>query len=671
MKKIAYILSAAALLALGACSDNAEETIIPENPQPEESVEYRTFVEIGADASAEQPDPGIAPDTRASYDANLAAYWEEGDRIKIISGYAATQSWKAGHQNDTKYAESLVLSKGAGTPAARFSGTITTYDAKAGYFHFAYPDSQSTISTTTDNPLIGSVTNSTTCNITIPAEQDGVWMPFMFASTDTQTTVDELSSIHFQTLNGAIALRVYEADGTTPKQIRAVTITADTDIVGTYTATTPNNGALSADLFAFEGGGRTITARNLESVGQLNGLYEYRFEVAAVTVGGLTIEVEAADGSTVTRTAYPAGKTFEARKRSGLKIVWDAASVTDGNATSWFDDYATDNLTALAPSTLYIGEAQLYGYGAASVAATGFVIEYPDGTTESIDTGAGVTRFGNIERAGLASGEYKVSSFAELTDGTRLQSGVKSVHVTAIPEISAAEIRSSYSSNGTAAPTNDIAGDEIRASFSLNDAYAAGLIGTARLNYGSNTANLKVNEQTFVKQLAWQNYDCSINVTMSNGYALSPVSYNTIVSGIPYSINFNSGSPEGWSTQNTDGSSDYLRLIYGTAWIISPAFNVPQECGVTASIAANAYSSTSSGSLNVYMSVANTGTQSGSSSTLKGNIGSSYTTITRELTLGPADANSHICVYSTGSKPSMAIGKTYGVRVKSFTVQYR
>ncbi|MDE5636915.1 MAG: hypothetical protein K2I43_02685, partial [Alistipes sp.] len=124
-------------------------------------------------------------------------------------------------------------------------------------------------------------------------------------------------------------------------------------------------------------------------------------------------------------------------------------------------------------------------------------------------------------------------------------------------------------------------------------------------------------------------------------------------------------------TQNTDGGSGYLRLIYGTAWIVSPAFNVPQECNVTASIAANAYSSTSSGSLDVYMSVANTGTQGGSASTLKGNIGSSYTTITRELTLGASDANSHVCVYSTGSKPTFAIGSTYGVRVKSFSVNYR
>ncbi len=672
MKRFAQIVSAAALLALGGCSDNAEETILPENPAPGESVEYRTYVEIGAAASAEQSAQSLEADTRASYDADLAAYWEEGDRINIISGYAATQSWKAGHQNDTKYAESLVLSKGAGTPAARFSGTITTYDAKAGYFHFAYPASHSTISTTTDNPLVGSVTNSTTCNITIPAEQDGRWMPFMFASTDTQTTVGELSSIRFQTLNGAIALRVYEADGTTPKQIRAVTITADTDIVGTYKATTPNNGALSADLFAFEGGGRTITARNLESVGQLDGLYEYRFEVAAVTVGGLTIEVEAADGSTVTRTAYPAGKTFEARKRSGLNIVWDAASVTDGNATSWFDDYATDNLTALAPSTLYIGEAQLYGYGAASVAATGFVIEHPDGTTETIDTGAGITRFGgDIERPGLASGDYKVSSFVELTDGTRLQSGTKTVHMTPIPEISAAEIRSSYSLNGAAAPTNDIAGDEIRAAFSLGDSYSATLIGSASLKYGTSSAAITADTQNIVAGAAWGTYASSISVTMSNGYTLTSPAYETTVSGIPYTIDFNGGSPEGWTTQNTDGGSGYLRLIYGTAWIVSPAFNVPQECNVTASIAANAYSSSSSGSLDVYMSVANTGTQGGSASTLKGNIGSSYTTITRELTLGASDVNSHVCVYSTGSKPTFAIGSTYGVRVKSFSVKYR
>lgn len=674
MNRLAYILSFSALVAFGACSDNAEETIITEKPA-EESIEYRTYVEIDASASAEQPAQNPAADTRASYDADLAAYWEEGDQINVMQGYAAAQNWQAGHKNVTKYAEPLTLSKGAGTSSANFSGTITTYDSKAGYFHFAYPASQSVMSTTTDNPLVGSVTNTTTCDITIPAEQDGRWMPFMFASTDTQTTVGELHSVKFRTLNGAVALRVYESDGKTPKQIRAVTITADTDIVGTYHATTPNNGALTAEMFSFEGGGRTITAQNLESVEPLNGLCEYRFEVAAVTVGGLTIEVEAADGSTVTRTAYPNGKTFEPRKRSGLNIVWDAASITDGNATSWFDDYATDNLTSLAPNTLYIGEARLYGYGPTSVTATGFVIEYPDGTVETIDTGAGITSFGGgIERSGLASGDYKVYSFADTADGTHMQSGTKNVHVTPIPAIASADIRTSYSRNGATELTNDIAGDEIRAAFSLNDPYTASLIASASLNYGTSSADIAADTQNIVEGAAWGTYDSSINVTMSNGYALSSAMYPTTVSGIPYTAETTSATPDGWSTNNTDTNSSTMVLKAATASAVSPRFHIPGSCGVSATISAYAYG----GSLpnrykpSVYLHAGTTASATGEATVLSGSNAlvatASFGDITRTLEFNSSVSN--LCIYANGSKPTGSIGASIGVVVRSVSVKY-
>ncbi len=75
---------------------------------------------------------------------------------------------------------------------------------------------------------------------------------------------DKLAHVKFNILNGSLAIRAYENDRTTTKQLSAVTIrvTGSGSLVGTYTATT--NDSFANAEFQLTNAGQTLTATGLE-----------------------------------------------------------------------------------------------------------------------------------------------------------------------------------------------------------------------------------------------------------------------------------------------------------------------------------------------------------------------------------------------------------------------
>lgn len=636
-KKILCTVSVAALFA-GCAKSDVGDTV----PAPTGSEGVVRYVEIGVGTG----------DTRASYDADLKAYWEPGDRIKIVQGRVSADEWTPGGGTETRDGEIIELVSGDGTNTAVFGGNVTTYVDDQRYFHFVYPASGSTISTSTELSVwpTGSASSTTTCSLTIPSAQDGKWTPYLWASSDSKTTLDALTQVSMKTLNGAIAIRVFENDGVTPKPVRSISVTADVPVVGTFSATTGDDGSLADVSFAFSGSSNVITADNLSSLPKVGDYYEYRLEVAPVSVSSLSITVTDDSGSSVTRTAGAA--TFRAKTRTGFNVKWDPASISMEDVTSWYTDYIGNNLTELEPGTLYARNIRIAGISSDKVAERGVKVNgtvYPSQETSLTF---------NMEVSGLSSGEYSVVPYARLSDGTEVTAEPQRVIVTGDFGIASHTIRSSYSSNGSVAKDNGLDGSTIYASVSVNDAYvASNLVNSVVLRYGASTLAGNIGSEFSAGNLAWGEYDnCRIDITLKNGYVMSTPSYTVHVTGLPYIIDPVNGAPSGWTSNNVSYSTfarNYMELNTSTAYAISPKFHAPNSSlDIAVAISAYAYKRNyfASYTPSVYISVADSGVAGGDATRLSSTIEvvgtASFTDISRDLTLGNV---SSICIYATGS----------------------
>lgn len=641
-KRILCVISVAALAA--GCAQDVTEDVAP-TPAASEGVVRYAEIGVGAD------------DTRASYDADLKAYWEPGDQMKIVQGKVKEiGSWEA---TVTKEGEIIELVSGDGTNTAVFGGNVTTYVEDEHYFHFVYPAANSTISTTGDWQF----NNTTTCSLTIPSAQDGKWTPYLWASSDSKTTLDALKQVSMKTLNGALAIRVFENDGVTPKPVRSISVTADVPIVGTFSATTGDDGSLADVSFSFSGSSNVITADNLSSMAKVGDYYEYRLEVAPVTVGSLTIVVTDDSGSSVTRTA--GGKTFRAKARTGLNVKWDPASISMENATSWYADYIGNNLTELEPGTIYARNIRISGVSSGEVAERGVKV---NGTAyQSQETSLTF----NMEVGGLSSGEYSVVPYAKLDDGTEITAEPQTVIVTGDLGIASHTVRSSYNSNGAVAKDNGLDGSTIYASVSVNDDYVvSNLVNSVVLRYGASTLAGNIGSEFSAGNLAWGEYDnCRIDITLKNGYVMSTPSYTVHVTGLPCIIDPVDDAPSGWTSSNVSYSNtrNYMELNTSTAYAISPKFHAPNSSlDIAAVISAYAYGSSLSYKPKVYISVADSGVAGGDATQLSGSLNTvgtaSYNDISRDLTLGNV---SNVCIYATGE------GSSRKVIVRSIRITYR
>ena len=516
-KRILCAISVAALAA--GCAQDMTEDVAPA-PVTSEGVVRYAEIGVGAD------------DTRASYDAGLKAYWEPGDQMKIVQGKVSSKTWTAGGGTETRDGETIELVEGDGTNTAVFGGNVTTYVDDQRYFHFVYPAAYSTISTSTVLPAITgwSISSTTTCSLTIPSAQDGKWTPYLWASSDSKTTLDALTQVSMKTLNGAIAIRVFESDGVTPKPVRSISVTADVPIVGTFSATTGDDGSLADVSFSFSGSSNVITADNLSSMAKVGDYYEYRLEVAPVTVSSLTIVLTDDSGSSVTRSV--GSKTFRAKTRTGFNVKWDQASISMEDVTSWYTDYIGNNLTELEPGTLYARNIRIAGISSDKVAERGVKVNgtvYPSQETSLTF---------NMEVGGLSSGEYSVVPYARLSDGTEVVAEAQKVIVTGDLAIASHTIRSSYNSNGSVAKDNGLDGSTIYASVSINDDYVvSNLVNSVVLHYGASTLAGNIGSEFSAGNLAWGEYDnCRIDITLKNGYVMSTPSYTVHITGLPYII---------------------------------------------------------------------------------------------------------------------------------------
>ena len=650
MKKA--IISIFALAALVGCSESAtDETVSYAGEAGTGS--YVEHISIGATAAADT--------MRALYDENLDAEWEAGDRIKVLHGfleYSLTQS-------QTVEASTLDLTDGDGTGSAMFSGDITVTGNDA-YYHSAYPAEASELYVKRSAASVGTNNSTTTCRITIPSEQDGRWEPYMWATTPSAVSLDNLEGFDYNILNGAICVRVFENDRTTPKRIKSITIeSTGSQLVGTFSATAERTSALGT--FSFSGNSNTITADNLDTIEKTGDCYEYRFEVAPVSVEGLTITLVDTEGSEITRTV--GAKTFTANHRTGFNIYWDAVSIAMDETTSWYERYATDTQTDLAMGTIFVNGVHVRGVGASQIAKAGIEINgafYQ--TTPAADYDMAIGSF--------ASGEYAVNAYVQFADGKELRTETRTVHVTAsLPAIASHYIRSSYNDNGATAKTNDLVGNRIYANVVLNDPYVqSSLVSSTTLYCGSASQQGTAGSEFTTGDLAYGRYDnCHVTVVLGNGYTLNTPAYVTNVTGIPYYLDPDSATPAGWSTSNTSEWDGHIRFNTTDAYAVSPAFYVPEPFDVTATISAYAYGGTLYGRYNpsVYISASNYGNASGEATTLSGsnllpNAGAKYNDVSRTVSLGSV---SSICIYTSGKGSSLTLG-TNGVVVRSIYIAY-
>lgn len=579
MKKIFISILSVAMFA--ACAKSETEDIAPIAPEPEDEAQT-VYVEIGATTGSE---------TKATYDENLKAYWEAGDQILAVQGHAC--DWKAGGNNKTVYANNLNLQSGDYTNSAVFAGNISTQTSNAKYFHFAYPATNTVLSTHGNiNAFNTSNTQTATCTYTVPTDQDGKWTLFLCASTTEKTTAAAITGVDFGTsLNACFAVRVFENDKATPKKIKSITITAANNIVGTMSATTANDGAFSADMFTCNGVGNTVTADNLQNIETLGGLYEYRFEVLPVEAGVLTLTVTDEAGSVITRQT--SAKTFRANARGGVNVYWDEAGISM-DATTWFEDScAKDGLSALSSANTIYCDVSLFGIGAADIQEKGVIVNGEKYTNSDASN-----KFSSEIAALDGNGAYTVQAYAILNNGKELKTGIKTVYVVdekVLPAIAAHTIRSSYNSNAEVAKTNDINGDIIKATVQLNDCWASNnLLESVTFYREGFTSTMQVGAEFTTEALDPRAHkDCHIAVKFRNGYVINTPAYTINVTGVPYKVDFDANR-QNWMNWTSNGADWYnqgagykLRLKNG--FIVSPAFWIPEDIIISTDIECQYY----------------------------------------------------------------------------------
>ena len=653
MKKILLSILSAAMFA--ACAKNEADNVIPVAPQPEEA--QSVYVEIDATTDG---------NTKATYDENLKAYWEAGDRILAVQGLACT--WKAGGNTATIYANALDITSGANEIPAfgTFAGNISTQTSDAKYFHFAYPETNTELYTYGNISAFNtSNTQTTTCTYTIPSEQDGKWTPFLCTSTAEKTTATNISNIDFGTSrNACFAVRVFENDKTTPKKIKSITITAANEIIGTLSATTDNDGSFADKTFGIAGGGNAITADNLQNIETLNGLYEYRFEVLPVNSGEITITLADESGSSITRKAN--AKEFTANTRSGVNVYWDDATITMDKPLSWYEDTTADKDSGLKTGVIYVNNVSVHGVGTSDITEVGVYVnstKYPENNI--------ALSFNKEIAASEGSGVYTIKPYAILSGKGEITGEEQKVIVTGLLSISSHTIRSSYNNNGTVAKTNDLNGDKIYTSVSLNDAFAAeNLIASATLHYGGNTLAIDAKGTEIPSgSIAYQQYsNCYAEIVFTNGYKLKTPEYTINVTGVPYSITTDSANPSGWETSNTTTSNGKL-LIKDGGYILSPAFYASSECsyGVNASAQVYCYrGSLTSATYEISMQTDPAG-NAYLSENLSGGTNTGSSSSTKSI-YPDLDTSTKIKISSTKIKTGGLSAITHGIRVHSFSV---
>ena len=626
MKKL--FISITALMAFVACESGF-------NGFNEEAPQFGGNASVGEHTI--YAEVGVGEDSRATYGDDLSAMWEENDQIALLQEHAD-------YGKTFSTVNKLNIKQGWGTNSAFFSGDITVDATSPRVYHIAYPASAtkfnvssslalvSGISYQNNSPIAGyqliasgvyDYTYNSTLTITLPAQQNGKWEPYMYASTSEAVASNGIGAKTLTTLTGAIAIRAFEPDGVTPKQLKSITITSsDVAIAGTFSGTSTSVGSLGtvtgdetawhtafeessaqskarasleskaqsmeptstsvtkAMSLSFNGSERVITLANLENIPMdSEGYYTYYVNIAPTTVGTLEIQAVDINGGEIDRVVND--QTFTASHRKGYKLTWEEATLVPGTIETWYDSWNSSSFE-LAGNTIYAHNIGVNGVPADHVLALGVEI---DGQLHAASAQSGVLSQKELKIEGVANGTYSICTYAKIMlNGYEkvLRGDVKTITVTPIPTATYS-VYTSYSNNGSKALRNDIYGNEYRARVDISDIYIqTNFVKSTTLTYGGSTANLTPG-QDWKTTLGYGAYNSTIKVVLKNGYTLTSPTYATYVTGIPYTLNTSSNDGT-WTEDpnvswNTDGG---VRLGYMSGGVasIEKKFYLPANTAV-------------------------------------------------------------------------------------------
>ena len=626
MKKL--FISITALMAFVACESGF-------NGFNEEAPQFGGNASVGEHTI--YAEVGVGEDSRATYGDDLSAMWEEDDQIALLQEHAD-------YGKTFITVNKLNIKQGWGTSSASFNGDITVDATSPRVYHIAYPASAtkfnvssslalvSGISYQNNSPIAGyqliasgvyDYTYNSTLTITLPAEQNGKWEPYMYASTSEAVASNGIGAKTLTTLTGAIAIRAFEPDGVTPKQLKSITITSsDVAIAGTFSGTSTSVGSLGtvtgdetawhtafeessaqskarasleskaqsmeptstsvtkAMSLSFNGSERVITLTNLENIPMdSEGYYTYYVNIAPTTVGTLEIQAVDINGGEIDRVVND--QTFTASHRKGYKLTWEEATLVPGTIETWYDSWNSSSFE-LAGNTIYAHNIGVNGVPADHVLALGVEI---DGQLHAASAQSGVLSQKELKIEGVANGTYSICTYAKIMlNGYEkvLRGDVKTITVTPIPTATYS-VYTSYSNNGSKALRNDIYGNEYRARVDISDIYIqTNFVKSTTLTYGGSTANLTPGQE-WKTTLGYGAYNSTIKVVLKNGYTLTSPTYATYVTGIPYTLNTSSNDGTWIEDQNVAWNADggvRLGLYTGGVASIEKTFYLPANTAV-------------------------------------------------------------------------------------------
>lgn len=443
-------------------------------------------------------------------------------------------------------------------------------------FHFLYP-----MSAISDRGLT--------------VEQTGKWSPVLYGVVEN-TTISQLGAVQMNYLSSAFEIRVWENGRAARKNITKAVITSESDFIPAWDLDTYTQSLEGKELSLDMNGDTAIF--NL-------GEGDFVFALTLTAEDGELLSLE-----------LPS-KNFVAGKRTILNVEWPVSEVVEASVTSWYEDYANNNGTALEGGAIYV------------TAVGGEPVVTVDGVEKAVVDG---------KISGITSGTHNV---VVKVNGKECVN--RSVVVTSIPSVNAT-VRTSYSSNGTVSKSNSIDGKELQLTASLSDtAIPSSLVSSCQAVYGSNTANLTLGS-TSKLSVAVGEYNCYAKVTLANGYVATSAAYTTHVTGLPCSYAFynnggtdlNAAKSAGWSFSKDNMMSDQLALWNNSEAIVvgSPKFHVPANISTTTTLGHRIYKAGfTSSKYSAYV-----GASSSPTSAVKTNT---YTISTTNNTSETASINTH------------------------------
>ena len=440
-----------------------------------------------------------------AFDADLNWSWENTDVI-------------AAYQNaGAKTVNTLALNEAGNFYNAAFEYAVET----PADFHFIYPLSALTIQGLT-------------------VEQTGKWSPVLYGVAEN-TTVSNIGTVAMNYLSSAFEIRVWENGRAVRKNITKAVITSENDFVPVWDMATYAQ--------SFSGKELSLNLNGDTAIFNL-GAGDFNFTLSLTDTDGETLSWE-----------LPS-KNFVAGKRTILNVEWVAEDIVEASVTSWYEDYASNNGTALEGGAIYVNAVG----GTPVVTVDGVEVEVVNGKI-----------------SGVATGSHNV---VVTINGLELVN--RSVVVTPIPTVSAT-VRTSYSDNGVANPTNNIGGTELQVTASLNESIPSNLISASQVVYGATTANIALGS-TSKFNLSLGEYICYAKVTLANGYVCSTPSYTTHITGIPYTLNVTSNDGTWTEVENVTWNADDGVRLGKNQWntgdaYISRTFHIPAD--ITVKVTAN------------------------------------------------------------------------------------